>query len=203
MSLILASASPRRRQLLQQIRSEFSCLVPAVEEQQQPHESASVYVQRLAFDKAGAVAATLDSPALVLGADTLIDFNGKVLEKPRDKSHFMSMMARLSGQCHQVRTAVAVVACNPLAHVQSGSQSAVIEVVTDIEFGRISTQQAERYWDTGEPADKAGGYAIQGGAARFVKSINGSYTGVVGLPLYQTDALLERMQIQLRSHDGC
>ncbi|WP_404401352.1 Maf family nucleotide pyrophosphatase [Idiomarina seosinensis] len=202
MALILASASPRRRQLLQQICPHFSCVVPAVEEFRQAQESASAYVQRLALDKARAVAATLDSDALVLGADTLIDFNGQVLEKPRDKNHFLEMMAALSGQQHQVRTAVAVVACQPTA-ADNNHRAEVIEVTTEVEFGEISSDQAHSYWNTGEPVDKAGGYGIQGAAGRFVKRINGSYTGVVGLPLYQTDALLQRMQSHLRSHDGC
>jgi len=199
MELVLASASPRRRQLLSQLRTQFSCKPSAIEEQQQAGETASDYVQRLALDKATAVAKQQAELSIIIGSDTLIDFNGSVLEKPIDKEHFLSMLMRLSGRQHKVRTSVAVVA----GCVDGLLQQTVTEVVTEIDFGDISLADAETYWATGEPADKAGGYAIQGGAARFVKAINGSYTGVVGLPLYETQQLLTRVENELRSHDGC
>lgn len=195
MRLVLASASPRRQQLLSQLRSDFVCQPSAIEEQRMAAESASEYVQRLALEKALAVATQQLQHTVVLGSDTLIDANGEVLEKPRDKAHFMAMLARLSDGCHQVRTAVSAVVV--AEHEVQASQ--IIEVVTDIEFGQISRADLENYWATGEPQDKAGGYAIQGGAARFVKRINGSYTGVVGLPLYQTEQLLLQAEAQLRS----
>lgn len=199
MELVLASASPRRRQLLSQLRNQFSCQPSAIEEQQQAGESASAYVQRLAIDKATAVANKQTDLSIVIGSDTLIDFNGDVLEKPTDKQHFLQMIAQLSNRQHQVRTSVAVVAGSK----HQVLQQAVIEVITEIHFGEISLAEAEAYWATGEPVDKAGGYAIQAGAARFVKAINGSYTGVVGLPLYETERLLTRIENELRSHDGC
>ncbi len=174
MRIFLASASPRRAQLLKQICAQFEVLTP------------SAYVQRLALDKARYVAGQLDDTALVIGSDTLIDYAGEVMEKPLDKPHFKQMLGQLAGHVHQVRTAVAVVVTDgrQIKHEQ------VLEVVTDVELGAINDQQLEHYWNTGEPQDKAGGYAIQGGAARFVKRINGSYTAVVGLPLYETDQLL-------------
>ncbi len=146
MRIFLASASPRRAQLLKQICAQFEVLPSHIEERRHADETPSAYVQRLALDKARYVA----------------------------------------GHVHQVRTAVAVVVTDgrQIKHEQ------VLEVVTDVELGAINDQQLEHYWNTGEPQDKAGGYAIQGGAARFVKRINGSYTAVVGLPLYETDQLL-------------
>ncbi|MGM0525345.1 MAG: Maf family protein [Pseudomonadota bacterium] len=199
MELVLASASPRRRQLLSQLRTEFSCQPSAIEEQRQTGESASDYVQRLALDKAIAVVGKQTELSIVIGSDTLIDYNGSVLEKPNDKDHFLTMMMQLSGQQHIVRTSVALVAGSGHQILQQ----AVVEVVTEIYFGEVSLAEAEAYWATGEPVDKAGGYAIQGQAARFVKAINGSYTGVVGLPLYETERLLTWIENELRSHDGC
>lgn len=188
MQIILASASPRRAELLGQLVNDFVVHPSHIDEQQQAHESPAEYVQRLASDKALAVAKTVAQTALVLGSDTLIDVNGEVMEKPLNQQHFDRMLRRLAGQVHQVRTGVAVVA------VQAGRfiKQRQLEVVTDVTMGAISDAQRDAYWATGEPQDKAGGYAIQGGAARFVKAINGSYTAVVGLPLYETNELIQQ-----------
>ena len=188
MQIILASASPRRAELLGQLVSDFVVHPSHIDEQQQAHESPTDYVQRLASDKALAVANTVGQTALVLGSDTLIDVNGDVMEKPLNQQHFDQMLRRLAGQVHQVRTGVAVVA------VQAGRiiKQRQLDVVTHVTMGAISDAQRDAYWATGEPQDKAGGYAIQGGAARFVKAINGSYTAVVGLPLYETNELIQQ-----------
>lgn len=186
--LILASASPRRAQLLQQLAPEFEVMPAAIEERRQPSESATVYVKRLAAEKAAAVARQITGPALIVGSDTLIDLNGEVMEKPRDEIHFRDMLKRLTDNTHRVRTAVSVLALSR----DTVQQQQTIEVVTEVTFGAITEQQMADYWATGEPADKAAGYAIQGGAARFVKSICGSYSAVVGLPLYETSRLLQQ-----------
>lgn len=193
--VVLASASPRRAELLRQICNDFSAIPSAVEEQQQADESPSVYVQRLALDKALSVAQRIDKPVLVIGSDTLIDYAGQVMEKPHDLRHFEQMLSALADTTHQVRTSVALV-------VQDGDGKRwqqVLEVVTDVTMGPITRQQMQDYWATGEPYDKAGGYAIQGGAARFVKSIKGSYTAVVGLPLFETDQLIQQGRQWLES----
>jgi septum formation protein len=192
--LILASASPRRAQLLKQLGNDFE-IIPSAIEEQQAQETPSNYVKRLAVDKALAVAGTIKGPALIIGSDTLIDYQGHVMEKPRNQHHFTQVLTQLASGTHQVRTAVAVVA---IADNDKRWQQ-VLELVTDVTMGEITAQQMHDYWATGEPADKAGGYAIQGGAARFVRSISGSYTAVVGLPLYETEQLIQQGRQWLES----
>ena len=192
--LILASASPRRAQLLKQLGNDFE-IIPSAIEEQQAQETPSNYVKRLAVDKALAVAGTIKGPALIIGSDTLIDYQGHVMEKPRNQHRFTQMLTQLANGTHQVRTAVAVVA---IADNDKRWQQ-VLELVTDVTMGEITAQQMHDYWATGEPADKAGGYAIQGGAARFVRSISGSYTAVVGLPLYETEQLIQQGRQWLES----
>ncbi|EKE85391.1 Maf family protein [Idiomarina xiamenensis] len=184
-TLYLASASPRRQQLLSLLRPQFHQRPSHIVEQRQPHEAALPYVQRLAAEKAAAswteLTAAEQQQGLVLGADTIIVCDQQVLEKPRDKAHFMSMMSMLSDRTHQVVTAIYGQTANAIAQQQ---------VVTDVSFASISEAQAEAYWASGEPQDKAAGYAIQGGAGRFVTQLSGSYFAVVGLPLYETEQLL-------------
>ncbi|RUO66109.1 septum formation protein [Pseudidiomarina planktonica] len=180
-SLVLASGSPRRADLLTQLGYQFSIVKPNIIEQQQPSESAPAYVERLAREKAEAGLQLLSAPAVVIGSDTLLVLNNQVLEKPRDKAHFMSMFQALSGATHEVLTAVAVT---------NGEQTRTIRVSTKVSFKVVTTAEMEAYWHTGEPADKAGGYGIQGIGGRFVTTINGSYFAVVGLPLYETEQLL-------------
>lgn len=191
-SLYLASGSPRRYQLLQLLERPFSVIRPQVEEIRQPHETAPDYVSRLAQDKARAGLKLLEQQqsgipldAWVIGSDTVVVVDGDVLEKPRDQAHHAAMMARLSGRSHQVMTAVAVVSASECLHDR---------VTTEVKFCQISPAQAAKYWATGEPQDKAGGYAIQGYAGKFVTYLKGNYSAVVGLPLYETEQLLQRMQ---------
>ncbi|MGP7734469.1 Maf family protein [Oceanimonas smirnovii] len=182
-ALYLASASPRRRELLAQLGVNFALVRPEVEECQRPGESAAGYVQRLAQDKAQAGAALAPMPLPVLGGDTIVVLNDEVLEKPRNEAHGKAMLARLSGRTHQVMTAMALAA-------DGGCE--VVLVTTEVTFRCLSEADIDRYWRTGEPADKAGGYGIQGVGGRFVSGINGSYSAVVGLPLVETEALLQR-----------
>jgi len=182
----LASTSPRRHELLTLLDFSFDVLKPSVLEQAQPGEAPAAYVQRLAKEKAqaGVALATLDLP--VLGADTIVVLQGAILEKPKDAQHAAQMLASLSGQQHQVMTAVAVV------HHQR------IEcrlVVTDVTFRPLSPQDIDDYIASGEPMDKAGAYGIQGRGGRFVSSITGSYHAVMGLPLLETDLLLRSFAI--------
>lgn len=180
-TLYLASGSSRRQELLTLLGVSFERLVPGIEEQRQPHESAEQYVCRLAREKAqaGVVMAAEDLP--VLGADTIVIFNGEVLEKPRDTEHAAQMLRLLSGNQHQVMTAVAIA---------DASQVLEALVVTDVTFRRLSEQDIADYIASGEPMDKAGAYGIQGLGGCFVKRINGSYHAVVGLPLVETGELL-------------
>lgn len=186
--LYLASQSPRRRELLSQIGVKYQVLSVAVPEEQQAGESPEAYVQRLACEKSQAgwqqlTSSTDDTPpGPVLGADTLIEVDGRVLEKPANEADALSMMAALSGRSHRVLSAVALTSTQ-------GTRSRLSS--TEVVFRKVSPDEALRYWRTGEPVDKAGGYAIQGLGAIFVERLSGSYSGVVGLPLSETRELLE------------
>ncbi|NOH25278.1 Maf family protein [Vibrio europaeus] len=180
--LILASGSPRRKELLSQLGYTFSVVKTDVEECRQSGESAFDYVSRLAKDKAMA-AVELEPNSVVIGSDTIVVCDQQVLEKPDDLAHAKQMLMALSGRTHQVMTAVTV--------ATKEIQETVV-VSTDVWFKTLSEQEIEQYWHTGEPCDKAGSYGIQGLGGRFVTRIEGSYYAVVGLPLYETDQLLHK-----------
>jgi len=181
--LFLASTSPRRRELLAQIGAPFSLLNPSIDESQWPGEDAADYVRRLAREKAAAGFAALgDASACVLGADTSVVLDGRVLGKPADRADGLAMLAALSGRAHRVLTAVAL---------YSREACEVRLVDSEVRFRVIEPAEAAAYWDSGEPCDKAGGYAIQGWGAVFVSALQGSYSGVVGLPLCETAQLLD------------
>ncbi len=182
-ALFLASASPRRRELLTQIGVPFSLLSVSIDETPGTAEAPDAYVQRLAREKALAGLAQVDQDsACVLGADTTVVLDQQILGKPADKADALAMLHALSGREHQVMTAIA------LAN-RAGCE--VRLVCSRVRFRAISVDEAERYWASGEPQDKAGGYAIQGWGAVFVSSLEGSYSAVVGLPLCETAQLLE------------
>lgn len=182
-ALFLASTSPRRRELLAQIGAPFSLLNVNIDESLLPGESAEIYVQRLAREKADAGFAALgDDSACVLGADTSVVLDDQVLGKPADRDEGLAMLAALSGRAHRVLTAVAL---------RNRDACEVRLVASDVHFRLIGAEEAEAYWDSGEPCDKAGGYAIQGWGAVFVSQLQGSYSAVVGLPLCETAQLLD------------
>lgn len=185
--ILLASKSPRRAELLTQMDVSFELASVDVPEQQAPQEAPKDYVLRLAQQKAQAGAKQYASALCpVLGADTLIEFDNRVLEKPKNAEHGAQMLALLSNNTHQVHTAVAVCQGNTL----------VAEVVTsDVTFRAITPDEAWAYWQTGEPCDKAGGYGIQGLGGVFVTHLAGSYSGVMGLPVAQTQQLLQHFNI--------
>ncbi|MEZ9656851.1 nucleoside triphosphate pyrophosphatase [Vibrio splendidus] len=220
--LVLASGSPRRKELLSQLGYEFSVLVTDVEECKHAQETAEEYVKRLSLDKALAAlsllkdnpsekqhvvpssdnvdssvdnvavgsgivaldsdAISLDSKTVVLGSDTVVVSQGQVLEKPTDFTDSKRMLTQLANERHQVMTAVSVV---------SEEKQRTEIIITDVWFKPLSEQEIEQYWQTGEPCDKAGSYGIQGLGGRFVTRIEGSYYAVVGLPLFETDQLLQ------------
>lgn len=181
--IYLASQSPRRRELLAQIGVDYELVSVDVEESRQPDESPETYVQRLSRDKAQA-GARVKSDLPVLGADTIVVLENQVLEKPADKLDGINMLMALSDTTHQVMTAVSLT-------FQGCTETALSTTV--VSFRNISRQEAEAYWATGEPADKAGAYGIQGLASVFVREIKGSYSGVVGLPLFETSQLLRNL----------
>lgn len=183
--LYLASKSPRRRELLTQIGVVFSIIDVDVPEERAPDEAPLDYVSRLAADKARA-GAILKPDAPVLGADTIVVLGSTVLEKPANKTQAINMLTNLSGQTHQVMTAVSI--CR-------GSEQKTLCCETDVRFRAVSAAEAERYWNSGEPQDKAGGYGIQGLGGVFVEEIRGSYSAVVGLPLFETSQLLQLFRL--------
>ncbi|AMR65868.1 MULTISPECIES: Maf family protein [Pseudomonadaceae] len=182
-SLHLASASPRRRELLAQIGVPFVTLIASIDETALPGEPAERYVERLAREKALAGLAALSDPAdaVVLGADTAVVLDGRILGKPADRAECLATLAALSGREHQVLTAVALASAQRI-------ESRV--VASRVRFRPLRAGEAEAYWATGEPCDKAGSYGIQGLAAVFVSQLEGSYSAVVGLPLCETAQLL-------------
>lgn len=178
-TLVLASASPRRHELLLQIGVAHEVLPLDLDETRLPAEPVEAYVRRVALDKA--LAGFARSGGWVLGADTTVVIDGEPLGKPHDREQALAMLARLSGREHQVLSAVALVS----ADFRDTRLS-----VSRVCFRAIGPDEALAYWLTGEPADKAGGYAIQGRGALFVAGLEGSYSGVMGLPLFETGELL-------------
>jgi len=181
--IILASASPRRRELLAQIGVEFHVLPAHIDEARRVDEAPTAYVQRLALEKAQAVHA-LHPEALVLGADTTVEIDGHALEKPINRADAERMLRSLSGRTHYVHTGIALLGAD--------GQRTHLET-TSVTFSAIDEAELLHYLDSGEPYDKAGAYGIQGYAARWIPRIEGDYFNVMGLPLAATVRLLREL----------
>ena len=203
--LYLASRSPRRRELLAGLGYRFEVVEAAIDESRADGEAPARYVERMACEKAlaglvildGAVGATGGSTPVVLGADTIVVVDGDVLGKPRDDAQVLDHLTRLSGRDHLVLTAVAVAfgtATRPDIELRLSRNR--------VWFRRLSAGEREAYRATGEPADKAGSYAVQGRAAAFVTRLEGSWSAVVGLPLHETADLLARSGLSLFAPPG-
>ena len=188
MSLVLASGSPRRRQLLEMLELPFRVVAPGVDETRESSELPEVYVVRVAREKARVVAAR-EPGELVLAADTTVVLRGDIFEKPGTPAAAEAMLARLEGRTHQVMTAVAVARDRRLEHALD---------VTDVTFRALSRDAIAAYVATGEPMDKAGAYAIQGKGAALIEGIRGDFFGVMGLPLRLALELLERFGLRYR-----
>lgn len=190
--LVLASTSPRRRELLSQIGVAFDTLSIEVDESPWEGESAEVYVARVAAEKSlqGQGKAGLAFP--VLGADTEVVLNGEVLGKPQDQNHGLQMLRRLSGEEHRVLSAVSLRMND--RHWQALS-------ISTVRFRPLADEEILAYWATGEPWDKAGAYAIQGIGAVFISHLQGSFSGVMGLPIYETAQLLRNVGINVLCRD--
>ncbi len=180
--LILASGSPRRRELLERAGLSFEVIVADIDETPLPHEAGRAYVERLARQKAFEVTRRNPAPALVLAADTSVVVDGDILAKPHDAVQARAMLGRLSGRAHHVLTAVAL----------DGPFQASQVVETSVFFRQLTPEAIRWYVDTREPMDKAGAYGIQGIGAMWVEKIEGSVTNVIGLPLAETLELLQR-----------
>jgi septum formation protein len=181
----LASGSPRRRELLQQIGVAFRVVGMAVDEAVLPGEASLGYVARLAAAKAEAGwERSRDAHEVpVLAADTAVVLDGRILGKPADREDAEGMLRQLSGRTHEVLTAIAL-------RTGQGVQSRISR--SEVTFRSIASAEARAYWETGEPSDKAGAYAIQGCGAIFIAELRGSYSGVMGLPLFETAELLQK-----------
>lgn len=175
--LILASASPRRRKMLAELGLDFNIVVPEVDETPLPDEKPRAFAERLASEKAHAVS----GDGIIIAADTIVVQNETILGKPADANHARDMLRTLSGAAHEVITGVCI---------KNVMRTVVFSVVTQVVFRILEDNEIEDYIATGEPMDKAGAYAIQGGAAHMVRSIDGSYTNVVGLPLCEVHEAL-------------
>ncbi|MDG1907014.1 MAG: Maf family protein [Arenicella sp.] len=201
-ALVLASASPRRQELLNSVQATFTVEVADIEEKRGHDEDPDQYVQRLAAEKAGAVRlrqnTATSSSVVIIAADTIV-VNGadmtEVLEKPQDFADAQRMWSSLSGSDHVVMTAVCVNAVN-LASEPDTPFSSVTELVkSTVKMASITPESMQRYWGSGEPHDKAGGYALQGMASAWVRSISGSSSNIIGLPMYETNNLLRPYQL--------
>jgi len=187
--IILASASPRRKELLAQLNIIPIIYTVDLDETPLPEERPLAYVQRIAAEKSAKCAIELGVNLPILAADTSVVLGDRIIGKPQNKAASLAMLRSLSGRTHHVYTAISL----------RGKQHWNTVSVTEVTFRKISEPEIEAYWLTDEPADKAGGYAIQGLGSLFVESIKGSYSGVMGLPLYETGRLLAEQGIDLLS----
>ncbi|MCW8929566.1 MAG: Maf family nucleotide pyrophosphatase [Gammaproteobacteria bacterium] len=187
--IFLASSSPRRQELLDQMGVSFKVIPQFAEEKHDLLETPEAFVSRLALEKAtDGLLRQSNQKIPVLGSDTAVIFDGNILGKPKDKEQAIDMLLSLSNQTHQVLTAVAL---------KNKQQTEQILSMTEVSFSEITREMCENYWLTGEPVDKAGSYGIQGKGALFIQSIKGSYSGVMGLPVYETGKLLNKFGIHL------
>jgi len=182
MKIVLASQSPRRKQLLSSIIDDFDIQAADIDETPLVGENPKQYVARLAREKAKAVAHE-ETDVLVIGSDTSVVIDDEILGKPQDLEDAKRMLMMLSNRTHQVMTAFSIV---------RSEQEYTEVVVTDVTFTELNHQLIEQYWQTGEPQDKAGSYAIQGIGGRFVEKINGSVSSVIGLPLVELEKALKQ-----------
>lgn len=191
--IYLASRSPRRAELLRQVGVVFEIIELDMDESVEPGEQAADYVRRVAEEKAWAGIGVRERDLPILGADTAVVVDGDILGKPSGREEALGMLARLSGRTHRVLSSVAV-ADGDTCHVALNE--------TRVTFRSLAPAEAAAYWATGEPADKAGAYGIQGMGAIFVERIEGSYSGVVGLPLFETARILERYGVSIGDFPG-
>ena len=183
--IILASASPRRMELLDQIKVTYRVNPVDLDETPRPNEAPLDYVQRLAAEKSAACVLQLGDRLPVLAADTAVVLDDLIMGKPNGPDDALSMLRRLSGKMHRVYSAISL----------RGKEHGQAVSITEVTFRPLTECEITAYWQSGEPVDKAGSYAIQGMGCVFVASINGSFSGVVGLPLFETAELLSRQGI--------
>ena len=185
--IILASASPRRKELLDQIKVTYKIYPVDLDETPMPDETPLHYVLRLAAEKSAECLAQLNTEIPVLAADTAVILDQLIMGKPNDQADALAMLKQLSGKTHRVYSAISL----------RGREHSQAVSITEVTFRHLTEQEMLDYWRSGEPLDKAGSYAIQGMGGVFVESIKGSFSGVVGLPLFETAQLLSKQGIEL------
>jgi septum formation protein len=183
--IILASASPRRQELLDQINVTYNVYPVDIDETPKINEAPLAYVQRIAAEKSAACKARLNPEIPILAADTTVVLGSLIMGKPKDQADALAMLMQLSGKTHQVYSAVSV----------RGREHGQAVSMTEVTFKCLSEPEILAYWQSGEPLGKAGSYAIQGLGALFVQAIKGSFSGVVGLPLFETAQLLSNQGV--------
>lgn len=184
--LVLASQSPRRKELLAQLQVSFDTISADIDETVLANESPTDYVERLSIEKAQAVRPQCDEQAVILGSDTCVVIEDEILGKPVNFEDSLTMLRKLSGATHQVYTGIAAI---------QGDKVKSQVVTTHVTFKLLSDDEISGYWHSNEPQDKAGSYGIQGLGGQFVEKIDGSFSAVVGLPLVETSALLTNMKV--------
>jgi septum formation protein len=183
--IILASASPRRQELLDQINVTYKVYPVDIDETPRINEPPLAYVQRLAAEKSAACKAQLNPDRPILAADTAVILGKMIMGKPKNQADALAMLMQLSGKTHQVYSAISL----------RGREHGQAVCITEVTFRHLKEQEILAYWHSGEPLDKAGSYAIQGLGALFVEAIKGSFSGVVGLPLFETAELLSNQGV--------
>jgi len=188
--IILASASPRRKDLLKTVGLKFDVIPSEIEEDIENQPFSNDLIEELALEKVLDVSNKVDCPAIIIGSDTVVVVDDKILGKPKDNDDAFNMLKLLSGRSHRVISAIAV--------YDTETQKVVRDSVTsEVLFREISEDEIQSYINSGEPADKAGAYAIQGKAALFVKSINGCYSNIVGISVYKVYEILKEFGVKL------
>ncbi|TBR44775.1 septum formation inhibitor Maf [Marinomonas agarivorans] len=201
--ILLASASPRRKALLALLVNDFDVLATNIDETPLKNESPSVYVQRMAVEKAKSAWSTVKSDVsltqkttVIIASDTSVVIDDMILGKPDSFQDAQTMLTKLSGRSHEVITSICIINCHTNTVLTEN-------VVTEVKFRSISMQEIEQYWLTGEPVDKAGSYAAQGIGAIFIEKIKGSFSAVVGLPMFETAQLLQQVGITPLQEMSC
>ena len=189
-TIILASASPRRKELLSSIGLEFKVIPSQIEENIEDKSFSTELTERLAYEKAEDVAKKTCYPALVIGSDTVVVINSYILGKPKDKKDAFNMLKMLSGNTHRVISSIALIDTETGKVLKDS-------VISEVTFKELSDREINAYIETGEPVDKAGAYAIQGYAGMFVKSINGCYSNIVGISTYKLARMLAELGVNV------
>jgi len=188
--IILASASPRRKELLESIGLKFEVMVSDVDENIDGKDFSVELIENLALEKASDVADKINFPAIIIGSDTVVVINNHVLGKPKDKEDAFTMLKMLSGKTHEVISGIAIIDTETNKILKDS-------VISEVNFKELSDEEINNYIATGEPSDKAGAYAIQGFAGMFVKSINGCYSNIVGISVFKTAELLREFGVKI------